>query len=407
MSESLFVRPDSTGSFFEWAVWSDSQRRVTEAGMQSLTEPAGEIALKVSGRRHTIILPASFYSFQHVSYPKKVRRISPDVLALFCEGRVASDIESFRVSLLSAKGREADLAMIGKEFLKNIFARLADFGINPDRVLIDALLLPLPDDPGPESMSVVRDFSGFLVRSGRFSGTYIDDSWASAFFSGLSDKMHVTVLGEDELPDFRGKVQRKPGLGRLIEYFPGASEKKKGIYQEAPSGKKRSSILKNPMFIEWIPAIVMLLIFMTAGVVSGITGAVRFDRENQFLKSDIAKRAKILFPNMPSSADPMSYLRGQLKHRPVMSSSGFLLSMAEISGIFRGFPDVKVQSISFDETRGFVIHVSAPDYASSERLGNSMPGSYQVSFGDVKKGDKETETDIILRREVQKEGGRR
>ncbi len=361
----------------------------------------------MSGRRHTIILPASFYSFQHVSYPKKVRRISPDVLALFCEGRVASDIESFRVSLLSAKGREADLAMIGKEFLKNIFARLADFGINPDRVLIDALLLPLPDDPGPESMSVVRDFSGFLVRSGRFSGTYIDDSWASAFFSGLSDKMHVTVLGEDELPDFRGKVQRKPGLGRLIEYFPGASEKKKGIYQEAPSGKKRSSILKNPMFIEWIPAIVMLLIFMTAGVVSGITGAVRFDRENQFLKSDIAKRAKILFPNMPSSADPMSYLRGQLKHRPVMSSSGFLLSMAEISGIFRGFPDVKVQSISFDETRGFVIHVSAPDYASIERLGNSMPGSYQVSFGDVKKGDKETETDIILRREVQKEGGRR
>ena len=158
MRESLFVRPDSTGSFFEWAVWSDSQRRVTEAGMQSLTEPAGEIALKVSGRRHTIILPASFYSFQHVSYPKKVRRISPDVLALFCEGRVASDIESFRVSLLSAKGREADLAMIGKEFLKNIFARLADFGINPDRVLIDALLLPLPDDPGPESMSVVRDF---------------------------------------------------------------------------------------------------------------------------------------------------------------------------------------------------------------------------------------------------------
>ncbi|TXH97766.1 MAG: type II secretion system protein GspL [Rheinheimera sp.] len=178
MSEQLIIRLGSVPQQpVWWLIWSAASAEVIASGQLADASELTGLAERIGVERPlTALLPACDVVLKEVALPGKPNRQMLQALPYMLEEEQAEDIEQLLV--LSAQTIQRDsqylqqVAVLRRSLLEQWLDLLQQAGFAPRRLLPDALLLPLMEQP-----VAVQLGSQWLLRHGDWQGSCIDDSW--------------------------------------------------------------------------------------------------------------------------------------------------------------------------------------------------------------------------------------
>ncbi len=178
MSEQLIIRLGSVPQQpLWWLIWSATSAEVIASGQLADASELTGLAERIGvSRPLTALLPACDVVLKEVALPGKPNRQMLQALPYMLEEEQAEDIEQLLV--LPAQTIQRDnqylqqVAVLRRSLLEQWLELLQQAGFAPRRLLPDALLLPLMEQP-----VAVQLGSQWLLRHGDWQGSCIDDSW--------------------------------------------------------------------------------------------------------------------------------------------------------------------------------------------------------------------------------------
>jgi len=178
VSEQLIIRLGSVPQQpLWWLIWSATSAEVIASGQLADASELTGLAERIGvSRPLTALLPACDVVLKEVALPGKPNRQMLQALPYMLEEEQAEDIEQLLV--LPAQTIQRDnqylqqVAVLRRSLLEQWLELLQQAGFAPRRLLPDALLLPLMEQP------VAVQLGGqWLLRHGDWQGSCIDDSW--------------------------------------------------------------------------------------------------------------------------------------------------------------------------------------------------------------------------------------
>lgn len=178
MSEQLIIRLGSVPQQpLWWLIWSAASAEVIASGQLADASELVGLAERIGVNRPlTALLPACDVVLKEVPLPGKPNRQMLQALPYMLEEEQAEDIEQLLVLPAQTIQRDSQylqqVAVLRRSLLEQWLELLQQAGFAPRRLLPDALLLPLLEQP-----VAVQLGSQWLLRQSDWQGSCIDDSW--------------------------------------------------------------------------------------------------------------------------------------------------------------------------------------------------------------------------------------
>lgn len=131
-------------------------------GVQRAT--LADIADVAGSARVVVLVPASAVHMIEVELPVRSAARARQAAPFACEERFAEDVDGLHFAL-AASGSDGrwPFAVVARQVIEGWLARLAEYGLYPDRLLPDAMCLPTPE---PGEWVLLGDAGEWLLRSG-------------------------------------------------------------------------------------------------------------------------------------------------------------------------------------------------------------------------------------------------
>jgi len=138
MSSQLVVSINSAADYFRWCWLGDDQASTAGGDLDALRTALGDLS-----QQAWLLLPGAKVVTRSLEYTEKEKKHLRNLLPFQLEESVVGDIEDLHVAIGTASAGKVALAYTDKQWLKAVFAQLANIGIEITRCWATPLVLPL------------------------------------------------------------------------------------------------------------------------------------------------------------------------------------------------------------------------------------------------------------------------
>lgn len=369
MPETLLIRLGEQSADVEYL-------RLNEAGAPVGAVRRGPLtvaAVEANGRRVVVLVPTADVLLTQAAVPtgnrQRVRKAVPFAL----EEQLADDVDSqhFALGPRDADGQWA-VAVVARARMDDWSARLHEAGILPDRLIPEALLLPL--QPGASSLLLEAD--ELLLRDTPWSAQTVVAAALPALLELLTARnaagvdVNVWHCGGDLpawLEPVSAKIEACPDgaltlfARQLVQPLQEVIDLLQGEY----SRKEQYGKLWRP----WRAAAALLVAGIVLAGIQHVLALRSLKAESAALRAQIAQTYTQAFPG-GRVVDPRAQMEQQLKSLRAQRGAGdddFLALFAQLGGAFAATPGLELTGVNFRE--GYLdLELTAGDIQTLEKL---------------------------------------
>lgn len=182
MRELMLIRVgQSPTDAVQWMIWSGSTAQIIASGELPNLD-VSVLKEKSADREVVVLLPSDQISLKTVSLPTKWNRKLEQALPYLLEEQLAQDIDSVFIALdqpIQIEEQHAiRVACCDSDWFANWNAQFSDAGIDVQRMLPDALLLPEVSDG---EAALIALGNQYLVRYGHWQIAAVEENWLATF----------------------------------------------------------------------------------------------------------------------------------------------------------------------------------------------------------------------------------
>ncbi|SFD21239.1 type II secretion system protein GspL [Pseudoalteromonas denitrificans] len=356
MSETLIIRlGHSQEDKLHWLIYSNSEHEIIASGELNDANELNILTEKVAGRQLVALLPAADVQLKKVTLPAKWNRKLQQALPFIIEDDLACDLdelfiaidEPFEEVVESEVKHGIQVAILNKKWFETWLDCLAKFELMPEKVLPDALLLPLED----EKASAICLGQDWLIKTNDWHIAQVEPDWLAPYFTaakietlrhfspseGLIEFSNIKLESDEanfDLPLAIFAKQLKNSRFNLLQ----------GDYQV----KKQTRIIRP---VWRAPAIAAgIALFMTLGL-KGFQ-VYQLDKQLVVAKQNVISQYKSAFPGTRVRPHLIkNQLRNRLKQIEGGSDAGFLNLMNDLVVVFKQVESFEPESLRYDNKR--------------------------------------------------------
>ncbi|MBI5041755.1 MAG: type II secretion system protein GspL [Gammaproteobacteria bacterium] len=310
-----------------------------------------EAAEQAAGRRVVVLVPGSEVLLTRVAVPTTNRQRARKAIPFALEDLLAEDIDGLHFALgpRDAEG-QWPVAVVARTRMDEWLRELHAVGILPDRVLPEALALPLTSGSG----GLLLETDGALLRDQPWSAQVLAAETLPAVMELLVSRneagidLHVWLCG-GELPVWLERVSAKVEPctdGALRVFATGLAQAEELDLLQGPySRKEQYGRLLRP----WRAAAALLLVGV---VVSAIQLGLRYrdlQSESAALATQIEAVYKQAFPGgrIVNPRAQMEQQLNSLRRQQGGVGNDFLGLVAQLGGVFAATPGIELTGANF------------------------------------------------------------
>ncbi|HEY9198613.1 MAG TPA: type II secretion system protein GspL [Gammaproteobacteria bacterium] len=331
-----------------------------------------EAAMEAAGRRVVVLVPAADVLLASATVPTGNRQRARKAVPFALEEQLAEDVDTqhFALGIRSADGHWP-VAVVARTRMDDWLAQLHEAGILPDRLIPEAVTLPL--EPGAGSLLLEAD--RLLLRDAPWSAQSATAQTLPALLELLIARnetgieLNVWHCG-GELPVWMEPVSAKvescaDGALTVLARGLGQPDALIDLLQGVYSRKEQYGKLWRP----WRAAAALLLAVV---IVSGIQHALTL-RSLKAESAALAEQIKQVYvQTFPGGrvVDPRAQMEQQLKLLRAQQGAGgndFLGLVAQLGGVFAATPGIELTGANFRDGH-LDVELTANDIQTLEKL---------------------------------------
>lgn len=389
MRETLLIRlPESSDAAVESVCLNDLGKPIAGSRHETLAAAATQTA----GRRVVVLVPGSEVLLARAAVPTTNRQRARKAVPFALEDMLAADIDDLHFAL-GARDAEGQwpVAVVARARMDEWLRQLHEAGILPDRLLPEALALPLEAGAG----GLLLEAGGALLRDQPWSAQVLAPDMLPALLELLASRTEAGIELQvwhcgGALPVWLERVSAKvePCADGALNVFAAglAQAGQLDLLQGPYSRKEQYGRLWRP----WRAAAALLLIGI---VVSAIQLGLRqraLQAEAAALATQIEDVYKQAFPG-GRIVNPRAQMEQQLNSlRRARGGVGddFLGLVAQLGGVFAATPGIELTSANFRD--GYLdVELTAGDVQVLDRLKQKITakGGLSVEIQSATTGD--------------------
>ncbi|MGB0865483.1 MAG: type II secretion system protein GspL [Granulosicoccaceae bacterium] len=329
---------------------SDDPLHAQNLGEGSLAEAAAA----AQGLRSDIALGSGAITLTRVGVPggngKRARAAIPFAL----EEQLADDVEDLHFALgpIGSDG-EYPVAVIARQTLQDLMAKLTELGIYPRQVVPDVLMLPPGDS---DEWEVLQTADNMLIRQGNYTGMWCPTSSAELMLSRLLRE--VGVDGPTQLAFYLAPGQVPPEVNTLVEQIPvqnSADALARGV--NSPNinllqGEFNQSAEMGKLWKPWRVPAALAACLLLLDVGSSVLQSNRLAAQEADQRAQMESLLKQTFPSVKRVRDPISRMRSELRKLKSGGAEGELMPLiAALSDAIQATPNTTMNSVNFRNGR--------------------------------------------------------
>lgn len=402
MSSQLVVSINSSADYFRWCWLGDNQAPVSGAATAAGDLDALRAALGDLGHQAWLLLPGAKVVTRSLEYTEKEKKHLRNLLPFQLEESVVGDIDDLHVAIGTASAGKVALAYTDKQWLKAIFAKLSNIGIDITRCWATPLVLPLVHSgvSAPQESSVLE--------SSQAAGEQLTASpaitWTLGFDQGqvnlrfaeqegfsvplplLASALDMLITNQklgDSLPSLALRAAEQADVDALYKSLPAhlaaqvVSQTLADPWQLDFKGKAID--LCQAEFSQRLPLERWIKLWRGVGILALVTFVVyvgvlgfnihKLNKENLRLRQQMEAVYRTVVPSGQSD-DPEKRLRLKLQQLQPKTQSGSVVAiLAGVFPIIAANPDVTVKVVSYSADSGEMsINVQAHSFNSIDAL---------------------------------------
>ncbi|WP_440054323.1 type II secretion system protein GspL [Pseudoalteromonas sp. T1lg65] len=183
MTEQLVIRVDqSQQSAVHWLIWSNQNEQIIASGMLEHSGELTSLTEKAQNRQVNLLLPASAVQLRTLDLPAKWNRKLEQALPFMLEEQVACDVDELFLAIGKPGMRDnthtIEVALCDHQWLANWLAVFDDADIVVDKLLPDALCLPILDT---QSVSAIQLGEQWLFKHNEWQLGLAEPAWLDTY----------------------------------------------------------------------------------------------------------------------------------------------------------------------------------------------------------------------------------
>jgi general secretion pathway protein L len=354
-----------------WLIWSQSEREIIASGDLSGAEHLAELTERAQSRDVVILVPGESVALYRVEMPAGSRRQMTQALPFLLEDKLAEDIETLHITALGYDKETVSVAVISDEKMQLWQEWLDTAQIASHRWMPDLLALP---EPGEQVACALKIDEQWLLRSGKYEGVSIDESWLSFALPKLCADTRIETLhhysdapvidGDDSFPHWVAQEAELP----MALLTHGAIMSNINLLQ----GRYEKQDRWLHLWMTWrkaaIAAAVLFVLMLVNLVLEGNRIEAQIEQTNQELHLVYQK----VFPDATRVRD--SRIRNDFKRAIAAlesggSDSGLLAMLLKLAPAFQQSPDLAPSSLRYDLKRGEIqLQATAKSFQNFEQF---------------------------------------
>jgi general secretion pathway protein L len=423
MAEILYIRIGSQAQdAIHWLIRSATDEEIIASGQLSNASELVQLSAKAQQRQVTVLVPSCDLVLKSLNVPSKSVRAMHKAVPYMLEEELAQDVEQlfFAYGDIGNQGQEAltnqncFVAAIDRVLMQQWQQWFTEAQISFKKMLPDVLAMPLVENG---CSAIVLD-QQVILRQGVWQGMTIDfEAWpviSAQLIHTTKDKnkestdSSLLINAYSALPC----VTKELNIQAMPEELPLALLAQQAINQpfnllqgEFQYNEKRSPIIANWL---WAAGIAIVALLFNVGLKSG--QLLQVNSQLDIVEQEIVTSYKSAFPN--SKNVRVNTIKSQLKRKLTEAGegntqAGFLAMLGKLRPAFEAVPEIKPESLKFDDKRQEIrIQAIADDYQYFDKFkieieknqlmvkkgaqsnqGDQVSGSFSISGQSSKGGE--------------------
>lgn len=381
MSEQLIIRLASEAhQTIHWLVWSESEKEIIASGDLDNAQALQLLTEKAQSRKVICLVPGVDVTLKSVAIKGTYTRQMQQALPYMLEDDLASDVDKLHFSVLAKETDLVEVAICYKSKLKMWLGWLADADIFCQRLIPEALALPLPTDQKWQALQLDQQW---LIRSSKYQAWCCESDMLDNILQlHLLDKPEQQIESYSAIPsDCLGQWQQKSVVLPMQLLAEGCLNNPINLLTGEFKVKKES----NLQLSKWkLPAIAAAILFIVI-LVNAVIATKQAERKTLLVKHQVETLYQKAFPNQ----SPLRYsrikkkLKGLLAESSISTQSDGLLSILnDLIPVFQAVPSLQIATLKFNgENQQISLAVSADSFQAFQLLAQKVPAKYTLIQG--------------------------
>lgn len=400
MSEQLLIRLGSQISDgIHWLIWATSEKNIIASGELASANQLSELYDKALTRNVTVFVPTVDVALKSIQVPAKSKKAMQLAAPYMLEDDLGQDVEqlffAYGDTISNLDDKNCVVAVVDKTQMHAWMSWLASANIDTKRLLPDVLAMPSAD----EHWQAIQLGEQIILRQNEWHGLAVEQTmWRTISDTWQND--NVVIDTYSTLPSTNDKIElvsqpEELPLALLAEHL---TETSFNLLQgEFKIKRQQSPFLKNWL---WAAGLVVCALFISV-IVKSLT-LMNIEQQQYQVEQAIIEQYKSAFP--ATKRVRISTIRSQLKRKMAgigasNNQEGFLTLLLDIQPAFAQVPNLKPESIKYDNKRRELrIQAIADGYQQFEQFkvlleakkltviqgtqnnqGNKVTGSFSIS----------------------------
>ncbi|MGC5704347.1 general secretion pathway protein GspL [Pseudomonas sp. NFXW11] len=348
MSHWLYLSPHATEATSWHCCWWQSNGPLHQGDL-------AQAAADLRGQAPTLLLPMEMASYHQVSLPVRSRRWLRQALHSALEEQLIDELDELHIAHGPLQDKHpCAVLVLNRARLRHCLERLAELGLQPGRIHIDADCLP-QDQP----------------RALAFEGRWL---------LGGAAPMRL-VLGQDDLASLAPRLPpalqwQGPQPPELEGFDPGQWQLDERPWDSLSLGSQQAIDLRQGDFLQrarptapWRLALLVLVLAAGAQLLQGAGQRWHLERQSDQLQAS----SLALWQERFADAGPVTDLAAQIHARQQMQVEESPGSAHKLSRLAEQWSNshgalAQVQRIDYQSGEGWSLQVSAPAFADLQQL---------------------------------------
>lgn len=381
MSEQLIIRLASEAhQTIHWLVWSDSEKEIIASGDLENAKALSLLAEKAQSRKVICLVPGVDVTLKSVVIKGAFTRQMQQALPYMIEDDLASDVDKLHFSILDKKTDLVEVAICFKVKLQMWLDWLAEADIFCQRLIPEALTLPLPNE---QQWHALKLDDHWLIREGEYQAWSCESEMLNDILKlRLLENPQQVIKSYSSIPDnCIGQWQAEQMILPMQLLAEGCLDNKLNLLTGEFKVKKEG----NLQLIRWKYPVIAALILFVIVLVNLFVQAKQADQQTFFVKQQVETVYQKAFPNQTS----LRYSRIKKKLKGLLADSsittqesGLLVILNDLIPVFKAVPSLQISTLKFNsKNQQISLAVSADSFQSFEQLAAKMPSKYTLGQG--------------------------
>ena len=381
MSEQLIIRLASEAhQTIHWLIWSDSEKEIIASGDLENAQDLQLLTEKAQSRKVICLVPSVDVTLKSVVIKGNFTRQMQQALPYMLEDDLASDVDKLHFSVLAKKTDLVDVAICFKSKLQMWLDWLADADIFCQRLLPEALALPLPEEQEWQALQLEKQW---LIRESVYQGWSCDSEMLNDILQlRLSDNPQQIIKSYSPVPKYTfGQWQAEQAMLPMQLLAEGCFQHSFNLLTGEFSVKKES----NLQLYKWkAPAIAALVLFLLL-LVNLFVQTEQIDKQTLQVKGQVETVYEQAFPEQ----SPLRYsrikkkLKGLLANASIIEQdSGLLIMLNDLLPSLKAVPSLQISTLKFNgKNQEISLAISADSFQAFEQFSSKIPTQYSFKQG--------------------------